>query len=1370
MPLNRMKYFFLMSIGLALLCGVNAAPIHTFETGPNAVAVADDDLLQTSLASDDWQENNNIHNGTTGTSDENSGSNPASVTSPGTYDFELDLTQSPDGYDISQIDSFSGWSDNRAGQAYTIFFSTVGDPSFTQITPSEISVGASNESLVTHVFDDAGALLGTGVDVIRFEVGVNGNENVWREIDVIGVPSLDLIESFTVSPGLIAPGAALTLEWEVDPSVTAVSIDQGVGDVTALTNANGVGSVTVDPGPLSSMTFQLLAETSSESRVEDVAVVVTDQPIIHFFTADAGIVPPGTAVTLTWETDNAVSVFLNGNDVTGQSGLVVTLSAQSNYVLTASNANGTSSEELYLQVISPGEVIISEFMAENDGTLIDEDGDESDWIELYNPTAITANLDGYYLTDDSLNLSKWRLPAVTVAPGEYLIVFASGKARSAPASELHSNFRLSASGEYLALVKPNGVGLVTEFAPTYPEQRPDISFGIDTLGFQRSYFLSPTPGEDNIDGFAGFVEDTSFSFDRGFYDTAISVEITTETAGAQIFYTLDGTPPTESNGIIYTEQIPISETTVLRAAAFKAGLLQTNIDTHTYIFPLDVIEQPSMDTDITEDPVFGPQMVDSLQAVPTISLVFEGGIDRTEKAASVELINFEAGSMQLDAGMERFGNRNTNFTKRSLRLTFRRIYGPGKLEFPVFDGHDYPIPPAAQFDAVELRSGGHDMSQRGAYMSNRFTDDTMMDMGQIAPHGRFVHVYINGLYWGQYHLRERWNAAMFSEYFGGGEEDYEAINANDNFAQDLAPYDGTGEFWEEAEELVEGAQPFANAASHIDMANYTDFMLLYVSGRCESEFRSAGSRIQEVPYKFFMKDADGYLRSPTHSVTDPGPLDLITILANEADPDYKTLLADRIHKHYFNDGAFTPAEAIERLDERVAEIETSFISESARWGEHSPDSWRSFQDNLITNHFPSLTGTMIGRFESAGMYPDLDAPSFSQHGGAIPLGFQLDITAPTGTIYYTTDGSDPRQSIADGGTGNGSISSTAVVYNGVLPLTEPITEVQARVFDGENWSALNASTFVQDLSSLVISEIMYDPSPPTPDEIAAGYNEGEDFQFIELYNTGTDSFDLSGLQFTEGITFDFNTGSISSLAAGARLLIVEDLAAFEFRYGTGLPVAGVQSGKLNDGGETLTLVNGLGQTLHSFTYDNNAPWPSEAAGLGASLVLIDPSSLPDHDQAASWAASSITAGTPGGASITPQSYADFTNTFGIGGELEDPDGDGISNLLEFILGSSPIQSSLEVLPVAGVQTLTVAGEAAEFLTLSYTYNIAISGLTSSAQVSSNLTDWNEGTGSTILMNTNYHGDGTATVIYRSETPVGSTSKEFIRAFFEITAP
>jgi hypothetical protein len=123
------------------------------------------------------------------------------------------------------------------------------------------------------------------------------------------------------------------------------------------------------------------------------------------------------------------------------------------------------------------DIIISEFLATNTRGLTDEDGDDSDWIELSNISPAAVNLAGWHLTDDALSLDQWTFPKVSINPGAKLIVFASGKDRAVNDAELHTNFKLSSAGEFLALVRPDGVTIEYEFAPSYPQQYPDISYG-----------------------------------------------------------------------------------------------------------------------------------------------------------------------------------------------------------------------------------------------------------------------------------------------------------------------------------------------------------------------------------------------------------------------------------------------------------------------------------------------------------------------------------------------------------------------------------------------------------------------------------------------------------------------------------------------------------------------------------------------------------------------------------------------------------------------------------------------------------------------------------------------------------------------------
>jgi hypothetical protein len=146
------------------------------------------------------------------------------------------------------------------------------------------------------------------------------------------------------------------------------------------------------------------------------------------------------------------------------------------------------------------EPVITEFLADNRSRLADEDGEYPDWIEIYNPDETPVSLEGFHLTDDPENLSKWTFPAVHLPPTSFLVVFASGKNRLDANLPLHTNFQLSSGGEYLALVEPVEGKVIGAFAPTYPIQFENESFGIDPDSAEPtwSYFSTPTPGEANV--------------------------------------------------------------------------------------------------------------------------------------------------------------------------------------------------------------------------------------------------------------------------------------------------------------------------------------------------------------------------------------------------------------------------------------------------------------------------------------------------------------------------------------------------------------------------------------------------------------------------------------------------------------------------------------------------------------------------------------------------------------------------------------------------------------------------------------------------------------------------------------------------------
>ena len=407
---------------------------------------------------------------------------------------------------------------------------------------------------------------------------------------------------------------------------------------------------------------------------------------------------------------------------------------------------------------APGDLVISEFLAANATGLTDEDGDLSDWIEIYNRSNQAVNLSGWSLTDDPTQPEKWTFPDVVLGSHQYRLVFASGKDRkpTEPEAELHANFNLQKTGEFLGLYNILKHRFMDEVSPQFPAQFPDIAYGrYGSVGSLMGddpafgYLPASTPGGENDTTvvWKGMVPQIRFSAERGFYDAPFGLELSTTIPGATIRYTTDGSEPTETNGRTYIGPVVINTTTLLRARAFKPKFMPSSPETHTYIFLDDVLTQPAnpagfpetwgihredfrgyvevgspvaadyaMDARVVDDPRYGPGLKDDLKSIPTVSIVtdrqsFEDLYSNPqergeawERPASVEF--FDPGSdkpgFQIEAGLRIQGGwgRLEYMPKHSFRLFFKREYGAAKLEYPLF-----PDSSVDKFDTLVLRAG-----------------------------------------------------------------------------------------------------------------------------------------------------------------------------------------------------------------------------------------------------------------------------------------------------------------------------------------------------------------------------------------------------------------------------------------------------------------------------------------------------------------------------------------------------------------------------------------------------------------------------------------------------------------------------------------
>ena len=160
---------------------------------------------------------------------------------------------------------------------------------------------------------------------------------------------------------------------------------------------------------------------------------------------------------------------------------------------------------------------------------------------------------------------------------------------------------------------------------------------------------------------------------------------------------------------------------------------------------------------------------------------------------------------------------------------------------------------------------------------------------------------------------------------------------------------------------------------------------------------------------------------------------------------------------------------------------------------------------------------------------------------------------------------------------------------------------------------------------LRVTELMYNPGPPSAAEIAAGFTDNDDFEYIELVNADTVAINLEGIAFTDGVAFTFGPGM---LAPGETVVLVDHLVAFSLRYDTtGMNIGGNFAANLSNGGERMMLVDAFGRVIQDFTYDDAVRWPTAPDGTGPSLEVIDTNG--SYDNPFNWQASAEAEGSPG---------------------------------------------------------------------------------------------------------------------------------------------
>jgi hypothetical protein len=293
---------------------------------------------------------------------------------------------------------------------------------------------------------------------------------------------------------------------------------------------------------------------------------------------------------------------------------------------------------------------------------------------------------------------------------------------------------------------------------------------------------------------------------------------------------------------------------------------------------------------------------------------------------------------------------------------------------------------------------------------------------------------------------------------------------------------------------------------------------------------------------------------------------------------------------------------------------------------------------------------------------------------------------------------------------------------------------------------------------LRITELNYHPAPPSGHELAASTDE-DDFEFIELRNTGTETLNLAGCAFTEGVDFTFPAST--TLTGGESIVLVRSIAAFQSRYGPAPRIAGPYgpADSLRNRGETITLLDATGALIQSFTWSD--AWFPATDGNGHSMVVRDESApLSAWNSAAQWGLSTALGGTPAVAdgSAVAWEFEGWRQTYFNPAELADPliSGPsaavaGVSNDQRYALGLTPST------PFSAPLTATISGNS---LSVHYSRRSYLLDVQFTIETSSNADAWSPLTTGTTSVS--HNGDGTETVTVTIPSPFPTGSRGFLR--------
>ncbi len=499
----------------------------------------------------------------------------------------------------------------------------------------------------------------------------------------------------------------------------------------------------------------------------------------------------------------------------------------------------------------------------------------SDWVEIYNSTGSAVSLAGYGISNNPKNPAKWVFPDISIEPGEYLLLYATGSADKAQKKNLKLNFCISSTGEALFFFDPNGK-LIDKLSAG--RMRSGQSYGRDGSD-NRFYYAEPTPGAQNGKGYEGITQLPAFSVTPGIYDNAVTVAITAG-EGETIRYTTDCTTPNASSEV-YSGELSLSKNSVIRAAAFRDGYLSGDVATATYLFRSDGVNHALPVVTLVTDPdnlwnsktgiyatgdQFDPDAAsyaDTLKSATYYQAKFatEEQVDTIwEKPAAFSL--FDDNGKQVftqNVGIRIAGSFGRGRAQKGFNVIARKEYGKGSMEYPFFENRPY-----TEYKAVVLRAGAQDQNRSKIRdeLASGLLEGT--DINILYQAYRPTVLYLNGEYWGVYFMKEKRNRFFVAQH--ENTENNVDLAIGKGFKQ--RSY-GDNSDWVSLYEYatshdLSSAEAYAYVSERMDVDSFRDYMIAEIYNGNTDTYNFQYYRLKGGKWKFIFYDFCWGFQSPGH--------------------------------------------------------------------------------------------------------------------------------------------------------------------------------------------------------------------------------------------------------------------------------------------------------------------------------------------------------------------------------------------------------------------------------------------------------------------------------------------------------------------------